>query len=105
MLRNLITHSLRSLKRQRSYLIINILGLSVGIACSLLIALYVINEASYDKFNEKKDHIFRLILDGKIGGQEIISAYSAPVIGPTMLKEFPEIEDFLRLNPSRRSPK
>ena len=50
---------------------INILGLSIGIACSLLIAIYVINEAGYDKFNEKKDRIFRLVLNGKLGGQEV----------------------------------
>ncbi len=98
MYNNLIRHSLRSFKRQRAYVIINILGLSIGIACSLLIALYVINEASYDKFNEKKDRIYRLILDGKIGGQEVIAAYTASVIGPTVSREFPEIEDFLRLN-------
>lgn len=98
MYNNLIRHSLRSFKRQRAYVIINILGLSIGIACSLLIALYVINEASYDKFNEKKDRIYRLILDGKIGGQEVIASYTASVIGPTMSREFPEIEDFLRLN-------
>lgn len=97
MLRNLITHSLRSLKRQRSYLIINILGLSVGIACSLLIAIYVINEAGYDRFNEKKDRIFRIVLNGKMGGQEFIGAYTCSPIGPTMLREFPEIEDYLRL--------
>jgi len=98
MFNNLIKYSLRSFKRQRVYIIINILGLSIGIACSLLIALYVINEASYDKFNEKKDRIFRLVLDGKIGGQEVTAAYTASVIGPTMSREFPEIEDFLRLN-------
>ena len=74
MLKNFIRYSLRSFKRQRSYIIINILGLSIGIACSLLIALFVINEASYDRFNVKKDRIFRLILNGKIGGQEIIGA-------------------------------
>ena len=98
MYNNLIKHSLRSFKRQRAYIIINILGLSIGIACSLLIALFVINEASYDKFNVKKDRIYRLILDGKIGGQEITGAYTASVIGPTMSREFPEIEDFLRMN-------
>ncbi|MCU0379241.1 MAG: ABC transporter permease [Bacteroidales bacterium] len=98
MYNNIIRHSLRSFKRQRAYIIINILGLSIGIACSLLIALFVMNEASYDKFNVKKDRIYRLILDGKIGGQEITGAYTASVIGPTMAREFPEIEDFLRLN-------
>jgi putative ABC transport system permease protein len=98
MFKNLIQHSIRSFKRQRSYVIINILGLSIGIACSLLIAVFVINEASYDKFNNKKDRIFRLILNGKIGGQEVTVASTAAVIGPTLLKEFPEVEGFLRMN-------
>jgi putative ABC transport system permease protein len=98
MLNNLIRHSLRSFKRQRSYIIINVLGLSIGIACSLLISLFVINEASYDKFNTRKDRIFRLVLNGKIGGQEITTSSSAAIIGPTMSKEFPEVEDFLRMN-------
>ncbi len=98
MFKNLIKHSIRSFKRQRAYIIINILGLSIGIACSLLIALYIINEASYDQFNVKKDRIFRTILNGKIGGQEITGATSPAIMGPTMVKEFPEIEDFLRMN-------
>jgi len=98
MLKNLITYSLRSFKRQRSYIIINILGLSVGIACSLLIALFVINEASYDRYNTKKDRIFRLILNGKMGGQEITASATPSPMGPTLLNEFPEVEDFLRMN-------
>jgi putative ABC transport system permease protein len=98
MFSNLIKHSVRSFKRQRAYIIINILGLSIGIACSLLITLFVINELSYDRYNTKKDRIFRMILNGKIGGQEITATYSAAVIGPTMLKEVPEVEDFLRMN-------
>ncbi len=98
MLKNLITYSLRSFKRQRSYIIINILGLSVGIACSLLIALFVINEASYDRYNTKKDRIFRLILNGKMGGQEITASATPSPMGPTLVNEFPEVEDFLRMN-------
>jgi putative ABC transport system permease protein len=97
MLNNLVKHSLRSFKRQRSYLVINILGLSIGIACSLLISLYVINEAGFDRYNEKKDRIFRAILNGKIGGQEVTVAFSSAVMGPTLVKEFPEVEDFLRM--------
>jgi len=97
MFKNLIKHSFRSFKRQRAYIIINIIGLSIGVACSLLIALFVINEASYDKFNTKKDRIFRTILNGKIGGQEVTISTSAAIMGPTMIREFPEIEDFLRM--------
>ena len=97
MFNNLIKHSLRSFKRQRAYIIINILGLSIGIACSLLIALFIINELSYDQFNTKKDRIYRLILNGKIGGQEVTLASASSIIGPTLVKEFPEVEDFLRM--------
>lgn len=57
MFSNLLRYSIRSFKRQRSYIIINILGLSIGIACSLLIALFVISEAGYDKFNVKKEDV------------------------------------------------
>jgi putative ABC transport system permease protein len=95
MLNNLIKHSIRSFKRQRAYIVINILGLSIGIACTLLIALFVINEASFDKFNVKKDRIFRVILNGKIGGQEVTGAFTPAVMGPTIPKE---VEDFLRMN-------
>ena len=98
MLNNLIRYSLRSFKRQRSYIIINILGLSVGIACSLLIALFVINESTYDRYNTKKDRIFRLILNGKMGGQEITASATPSPMGSTLVKEFPEVEDFLRMN-------
>ncbi len=97
MLNNLIKHSIRSFKRQRTYILINILGLSIGIACSLLIAIFVINEAGFDNYNIKKERIFRAILNGKIAGQEITATSSPAVMGPTMLKEFPEIEDFLRM--------
>jgi len=102
MFNNLIKHSIRSFKRQRAYIIINVLGLSIGIACSLLIALYVINEASYDKYNVKRDRIYRTILNGKIGGQEVTIATSPAVMGPTFIKEFPEIEDYLRM--TQRGP-
>ncbi len=98
MIIDLLKHSLRSFKRQRSYIVINILGLAIGIACSLLITLYVINEAGYDRFNEKKDRLYRVILNGKIGSQTITGAFTPAVMGPTLPREFPEVEDFLRMN-------
>jgi len=58
MFRNSLKHSISFLKDKFLYFI-NILGLSIGIACSLLIALYVINEASYDQYNVKKDRYFQ----------------------------------------------
>jgi putative ABC transport system permease protein len=74
------------------------MGLAIGIACSLLIALYIINESTYDRYNVKKDRIFRTILNGKIGGQEVTIFASPSVMGPTLVKEFPEVEDFCRFD-------
>ncbi len=98
MSKNIIKHSIRALNRQKGYVAINIIGLSIGIACSLLIALFVINELSYDQFNTKKDRIYRVVLHGKIGGQEAHVSSTASVIAPTMMQEFPEMEDFTRMN-------
>jgi putative ABC transport system permease protein len=102
MLNNLIRYSLRSFKRQRAYIIINVVGLSIGIACSLLISFLILNEISFDRFNIRHKRIFRLIQNTNYGDQEYISSYTPAVIGPAMLKELPEIEGFLRM--TRRMP-
>ncbi len=98
MINNIFKHSIRALSRQKGYVLINIIGLSIGIACSLLISLFVINELSYDQFNIKKDRIFRVVLHGKLGGQEAHVSSTASVIAPTMMQEFPEMENFCRMN-------
>lgn len=98
MIKNILKHSIRALNRQKGYVLINILGLSIGIACSLVITLFIVHELSYDKFNEKKDRIYQLVLNGKIGGQELNAASTCSPIGPTMLKEFPEVENYNRIN-------
>lgn len=98
MIRNQLKYSLRAFKRQKSYVIINVLGLAIGLACSLIIVLFISYELSYDQYNEKKDRLYRIILDGKLGGQEVTVTSTAAIIGPTMLNEFPEVENFLRLN-------
>ena len=98
MIKNILKHSLRSLNRQKGYVFINIIGLSIGIACSLLIILFITHELSYDKFNEKKARIYQVVLNGKIGGQEMTVSSTCSPIGPTMLKEFPEVEEFNRID-------
>jgi len=98
MIKDLVKHSIRSFGKQKGYVLINMLGLSIGIACSLLIALYVMYELSYDTYNDKAERIYRVILDGKIGGQEVTGSFTASPVGPTMLADFPEVEDYTRLN-------
>jgi len=98
MLKDLLKHSVRSLKKQKGYTAINVFGLAIGIACSLIITLFVLHQLSYDQYHVKKDRIYRMILDGKIGEQEVLVSSTAAVIGPTVAEEFPEVESCMRLN-------
>jgi putative ABC transport system permease protein len=63
MLRNYLKIAFRTLQRRTGYALINVLGLSVGIACVLLIGLFVRDELSYDRFSEHADRTYRLIDD------------------------------------------
>ena len=98
MVKHIIKYSLRTLKRQGGYVLINVLGLAVGLACALVIALFIVHELSYDKYHEHHDQIYRLGLDGRFSGQESRMASTAPPIGPAMAEEFPEVENFLRMH-------
>jgi len=98
MLKNHLKLAWRNLFKRKGYTTLNILGLSIGITCCLLIFNYVAYERSYDRFPKDATRIVRLRLDayqkGKLAWQ---SATVYPAIAPTMKKEFPEVEDFCRL--------
>ena len=61
MLQNYFKTAIRSLLHSRVYSLINILGLSLGLACAMLIILYVKDELSFDRFHTKSDRIYRII--------------------------------------------
>jgi putative ABC transport system permease protein len=98
MLENLFKHSLRSFKNQRPYIFINITGLSIGIACSLLIALYILSEVTYDRFNFKRDRIYNIVTDIRLGDNRSGTEAITPArLGSEILREFPEVENVLRM--------
>lgn len=90
--------ALRNLSKRKGYSLLNIMGLAIGITCCLLIFQYVAFERSYDTFPKKADQVVRLRLDsyrqGKLAWK---SATSYPAFGPTMKRDFPEVENFCRL--------
>lgn len=99
MLRNYFKVAVRHLKRQKGYSFINVLSLSLGIACSLLILLYIRDELSYDRIHDKADRIYRVIAEHQLGDQVV---RNADVLIPTakfMQKDYPEVEDMVRLVP------
>ena len=66
MLKNYATIAIRRLWREKGYAFINVVGLAVGLACCLLIGLFVRDELSYDRFHEKPDRIFRIVHGGSL---------------------------------------
>ncbi|WP_205880604.1 ABC transporter permease, partial [Larkinella terrae] len=99
MLKSYLKIAWRNFRNQRFFSLINLLGLSVGMAACMVIGLYVTFEKSYDNFHTDADRIYRIELDayqdqGKLAWR---SATSYPAIVPTMKKDYPEVEDFTRL--------
>jgi len=97
MLANFFKTALRNIFRHKTYVIINILGLAVGFACSLLIFLFVIHELSFDKFNDKFDRIYRLYILGKFGETEFQGAWTSAPTAKAFVDEFPEVEATVRM--------
>jgi putative ABC transport system permease protein len=97
MLQNYLKIAFRNLVRNKVYSFINIGGLAVGMATCLLISLYVLDEISYDRFNEKADRICRLDMDIKFGGSEKSYAVSPAPAGPAFLQDYPFIENYVRI--------
>jgi putative ABC transport system permease protein len=97
MITKLFKFSVKYFRRRRAHVLINIFGLSTGIACSLLIALFIAYEVSYDRFNAKSERIYDLVMNFKISDQEFTDAMSSTPVGPAMREELPEVEDFLRI--------
>jgi putative ABC transport system permease protein len=97
MVRNYIKIAWRNLIRNKVSSIINISGLAIGLACVLLIGMYVKDELSYDRFFKKSDRIYRVNLDGKMGNDQFIVGHTPPPAGAALLNNFPEIESYTRM--------
>ena len=97
MLRNYILVALRNLWRQKGYTLINIFGLTIGLASSILILLYVVNELTYDKFHEKSHRIYRVWISGSMPATEMRHAVSSPPMAEALLNDYPEVEQSCRL--------
>lgn len=96
MFMNYIRIALRNFKRQKVYSLINLSGLSLGLACFILISLWVRHEMSYDRFHGNKERIYRLlnaIDDGNFGTSV---SYA---LGPELKDKYPEIEESCRVWP------
>ena len=97
MIINIFKVAIRNLIRQAGYTLINILGLAIGLASSILILLYVVNEITYDAFHEKAENIYRIGVRGKMLGNELNQAVTAAPMMEAMLNDYPAVENACRI--------
>src|SRR5581483_5169144 len=92
--------ALRNLRKDLSYTVTNIVGLSIGITCCLLILSFVKYELSFDSFNKKRESIYRVNYDVVMGGAQTVSPSVPVFVGPVLKSKFPEIEAVTRFSPA-----
>lgn len=102
MIKHYIKIAFRNLGRQKGLAFINILGLSMGLACFTLFLLYAVNEFSYDRFHKNADNIFRVYrwteaMQGDPAGGDV---YLPMPLGPAMKADLPDVENFVRFQES-----
>jgi len=98
MLKNYFKTAIKNLFRNKVFSIINISGLSVGLACCMLIFLYTKDEVSYDRFHEKKDVIYRIVANMTKPDDQVQKLGNTGMMpGPNFKREVPEVEQYLRV--------
>jgi len=97
MIKNYFKIAVRNILKHKFFSAINIIGLVIGMACCLLIFIYVQDELSYDRFHRDHENMYRVALHGRISGQEILTSNTSLPVGPTMKSEIPGVEEVFRL--------
>jgi putative ABC transport system permease protein len=98
---NYIKIAFRNLWKNKGFSFVNIFGLALGVACSLLIFLFVKDEVSYDRFHKDTDNIYRIVKDFvNDDGSKIPDATTPGALGPAMQKEIPEVVTITRVRPN-----
>lgn len=98
MFSNYFKTAFRNLWRSKVFSLINIVGLSIGLACCMLIFLYAKDELSFDRFHNNANRIYRLTADTKTpAGNTIKSSATGMMPGPSFTMQVPEVESFVRV--------
>jgi putative ABC transport system permease protein len=98
MIRNYIKTAFRNLWKNKGFSAINILGLAIGLATCLLILIFVMDELSYDRWNQNADRIYRLDNEISFSGNHFSRADGPGPAGPAIRRDYPEVEKEVRLN-------
>lgn len=97
MIRNFLKIAWRNMIKNKTYSIINIAGLAIGLACFLLITLYVIDETSYDRYNVNAERIYRINSDIRFGGADLHMPVTSDMMGELLKKDYPQVQQYTRI--------
>ncbi|NDV42022.1 ABC transporter permease [Flagellimonas sediminis] len=100
MFKNHLRIAWRNIKKDKLFTTIKIGGFAVGIAACLLIALFIKNELSYDVHYKNKDHIYRVVMQGVMDGEQLKSVHFQLPFAETLQSTFPEILEAGKINTS-----
>ncbi|WP_295796332.1 ABC transporter permease [Mucilaginibacter sp.] len=98
MIKNYFKIAWRNLHKHRFFSLVNICGLAIGVAAFWIIALYVTDEWSYDRYNEKSDRIFRVAQHGKWDNGGFNLAITSVPYAPALKADYPEVEEAIRID-------
>lgn len=98
--RTYIKTSWRHLLNDKQFTALNLFGLTTGLACSLLICLWVTDELNFDKFHEKDDRLYEVMIHEQAGNRIATSNATGEQIGETLLKDMPEVETAVITTPA-----
>ncbi len=100
MLKNILKSAFRNFAKHKTFTLLNVLGLSLGLAASILIMQFVKYEKSYDTFHSQLDNIYRIQYNTIQNGKYTVECAAAvPAVGPELKDNFPEVREFTRLFP------
>lgn len=102
MVKHYLKIALRNLWKNKVFSSINLLGLTVGLSCCLMIGLYISHELSYDNFQQKGDRIARVIMEYGFGGSVNKGNFTSTKVYPAFKKNFPEVEEGVRMTERTR---
>ncbi|GAB4027573.1 ABC transporter permease [Spirosoma gilvum] len=102
MLLNYLKIAWRNLRKDKFYSLINILGLTIGVTCGLLLLLYVTDELSYDRYQANASQIYRIV--SHITEPDKVNRWSStqPALAPTLKKDYPFVKNYVRFFPYGR---
>jgi putative ABC transport system permease protein len=96
MLKNLLTITLRNIVKEKTYSIINILGLTIGITCSLLLLMYILDELSYDRYHKNAANIYRIVSNIKEPDNAFTWAVAQIPLADELHNNYPEVKNTVR---------